>query len=237
MTGERRSIGDLVRLLSLSARMLAGRRFWVIPIVPLLWTTGAVLFIVFGWHEDDYVPADAQNLLIALPLTLLAIGLGVRVVAGEIDRRTLEIAYTVPGGAHRVWLAKLAAAALLLFVAELPLAGATYLFCSEYPLGALYGALQAATFYLVLAMALSTLFRSEAAGALVTAALLVVIFPFQQSDVRLSPFWNPVKLVEADPEQILAWTTQNRIGFALAIAALVVLAFGRAENRESLLSG
>ncbi len=237
MTGERRSIGDWLRLLVLSLRMLAGRRFWVLPIVPLLWTASAVLFVVFGWREEDYVPADAQNVLIALPLALLAIGLGVRVVAGEIDRRTLEIAYTVPGGAYRVWLAKLSAAALVLLAAELPLAGATYLFCTEYPPGALYGALQASVFYLVLALALSTLFRSEAAGALVAVAALVVVFPFQAADLRLSPFWNPANLVEAEPEQILAWTTQNRIGFALAIAALIVLAFGRAENRESLLSG
>jgi hypothetical protein len=237
MTAPRRSIGDLLALLVLSLRMLAGRRYWVLPLAPLLWSGSAVLFVALGWREEDYVAADAQNVLISLPLTLVAIGLGVRVVAGEIDRRTLEIAYTVPGGAHRVWLAKLAAALVVLVAAELPLGLATYLFCTEFPPGALYGALQAAVFYLVLALALSTLFRSETAGALVAVSAVVVAFPFQAGDVRLSPFWNPAKLVEYEPEQILAWTTQNRIGFALAIAALVVLAFGRAENREALLSG
>jgi len=232
---ERRSVADTLRLLALSARMLAGRRYWLAALAPLVWTAGAVFWVLVGWREEDYAPADAQNLLMAIPLTILAIGLGVRIVAGEIDRRTLEIAYTVPGGAHRVWLHKLAAAAILLVLAELPVAAGTYLFCTEYDPGAIYGALQGALFYLVLAMSLATLFRSETAGALVTVGALLLSFPFQAGDLRLSPFWNPANLIEADPEQLLAWTTQNRIGFALAIGLLVVLALGRAENRESML--
>ena len=90
---------------------------------------------------------------------------------------------------------------------------------------------------MVLAMAFSVLFKSEAAGALVTAAALVVAFPFQAGNTRLSPFWNPLNLTDADPVNVLSWTVQNRIGFALVCAALIALAFGRAENREKLLGG
>jgi hypothetical protein len=135
-------------------------------------------------------------------------------------------------------LAKLAAAVLLVLAAEGLLAGSVYLFCTEFEaVSTLYGAFQAALFYLVLAMAFSVLFKSEAAGALVTAAALIAAFPFQAGNTRLSPFWNPLNLTDADPVNVLAWTVQNRIGFVLVCAALIALAFGRAENREKLLGG
>jgi len=127
---------------------------------------------------------------------------------------------------------------LLVLAAEVLLATSVYLFCTEFdPVATVYGSLQAAFFYMVLAMAFSVLFKSEAAGALVTAAALVAAFPFQAGNTRLSPFWNPLNLTDADPVNVLAWTVQNRIGFALVCAALIALAFGRAENREKLLGG
>jgi ABC-type transport system involved in multi-copper enzyme maturation permease subunit len=214
--------------------MIAGRRFWIAPLLPLLWTAFQIFRLAIGWREEIYTPADAQNVLIGFPLTVLGIIFGMRIIAGEIDRRTLEIAYTVPGGTHRVWLAKLVAAFLLLVVAEALLAVATFLFCTDYPAGTLYGALQGAVVYMMLAMALSALFKSEAAGAMVTAALLTLNGILTN---RFSPFWNPLTREDSEFDLLLAWTTQNRIGFILAIGALALLAFSRAENREKILSG
>ena len=161
-------LAERLRLVRLAARLVAGRRFWIVPLVPLAWLGFQVLRWVMRWRPDDYLPADAQTVLIGVPLTVVATGLGVRIMAGEIDQRTLEIAYTVPGGTHRVWLAKLTAALLLLLSAEALLAAATFLLCTPFPIGALYGALQSSVFYMVLAMALSTLTKSEATGALLT---------------------------------------------------------------------
>jgi hypothetical protein len=42
-------------------------------------------------------------------------------------------------------------------------------------------------------------------------------------------------LVGTDADQLLAYTVQNRIGFVLVIAAVIALAFGRAEQRERIL--
>jgi hypothetical protein len=97
--------------------------------------------------------------------------------------------------------------------------------------------------YLVLAMALSTLFRSEATGALVTVGVLslnALFTDFGDSQGRLSPFWNPA--VPSLQEQhgaaeVLARTVQNRIAMVLIIAAIVALTFARAERREKMLSG
>jgi hypothetical protein len=230
-------MADRLRLLVLSARTIVGRRIWVAPLLPLAWIAFQILRVLSGLRPTAFAPADAQTLLIGVPLTLLGVGFGVRVIAGDIDRRTLEIAYTVPGGAHRVWIPKLVAGLLLLVVSEGLLALATFLFCTSFPPGALYGALQAAVFYMVLSMAFSALFRNEAAGALLAVATLAVNMPLQQADLPISPFWNPLKstLLGFDPSDVLAWTAQNRIGFLVAIVGLAALAFGRAEQRERLL--
>ena len=100
--------------------------------------------------------------------------------------------------------------------------------------------MQAASFYLILSMALATLFRSEAAGAMGTAAVLGLnglLSGFGAQQLRASPFWNPHVLDEADPTELFAWTLQNRIGIVLAMAAILSLAFMRANRRERMLGG
>ena len=230
-------VADRVRLLVLAARLLVGRRIWIAPLLPLLWIAFQIFRLLVEWRLEAYGPADAQTVLIGTPLAVLATGLGVRIIAGEIDQRTLEIAYTVPGGSHRVWLAKLSAALILLVVAEALLAVATFFFCTGYPPGALYGALQSAVFYMVLAMGMAALFKSEATGALVTVAIAFVNSLLQGANPRISPFFNPALLEDFDPADVAAWTVQNRIGFLLVIAAAALLTFGRAERREKLLGG
>ena len=226
---------DRFRLGHLAARLLSGRWFYLVALVPLMWSAFHALMLVSGGRAEAFEPVDAQNFLIGMPLSILAIFLGVRVVAGEVDARRLEIAYTVPGGSQRVWLAKLLAAWGILVVAELLLALATYSFFTSFPLSGLYGALQAATVYLVLAMGLAALFKSEVTGAML--AIVVLVVGTLASQTRFSPFWNPLTQGDAQASQILGWTVQNRIGYLLVIAALTSLAFVRAENREKMLAG
>ncbi|MCH7747506.1 MAG: hypothetical protein E2P06_11670 [Acidobacteria bacterium] len=226
-----------VGLLRLALLVVAGRRFWLLPLLPLLWLLFQAGVILIGAGEG-FTPSSAQGTLIGLPLTLLAVFFGIRIIAGEIDGRSLEIAYTVPGGCERVWWAKLFASALALLMSEALLAVATFIFFTPFPWSALYGAMQAALFYLVLSMAMATLFRSEAAGAMGTAAILGLnglISGFGENQVRISPFWNPYALENADPTELFAWTLQNRIGVVLAMVAIVALAFMRANRRERML--
>lgn len=240
MTAWRVTLADRFRLSALAARLLAGRRYWLAALVPLVWPALQAVLLATGGREEGFERAAAQGTLIGLPLTVLAIFLGVRVIAGEIDARRLEIAYTVPGGSHRVWLAKLAAAFGILVVAEGLLALVAWTFFTAFPPSALYGALQAAAVYLVLAMGLATLFKSEVTGAMAVAVVLSLnglLTGFGDRQVRFSPFWNPEALPDNQASQALAWTLQNRIGFLLVVAALTALAFGRAERREKMLSG
>ena len=140
--------------------MVAGHRYWVLPLLPLLWLVFQAVVIYLN-PEESLSGNEVQGPLLAVPMTALAIFFGMRIIAGEIDDGSLEIAYTVPGGVERLWVIKLAAAFLLLLASEVLLAAVVYLFFTPFPPGALYGALQAASFYLILAMAMSTLFRGE----------------------------------------------------------------------------
>ena len=236
----RERVRDRLRVVHLSARLLTGRRYWIAAFLPLVWPAFEAFRILVGWQPETYQPEEAQNILIGVPLSVLAIFLGVRVIAGEMDRRTLEIAYTVPGGAHRVWLGKMAAGVIILLAAEALLTAAALAFFTPVPMGALYGALQAAVFYFVLATGLAALFRSEITGAMAAVAILAfngLLTGFGGNQSRLSPFYNPLAIEGVSPEDILAWTVQNRIGCVVAIAALTALAFARAERREKLLGG
>ena len=129
---------------------------------------------------------------------------------------------------------------MLLFSLSL-MAVSTFTFFTDFPvLQTLYGAAQAAAVYMVTAMGLGNLFRSETAGALGTTALLgleaFLISRFGTAP-RVSPFWNPLAVEEADADQLFAMAVQNRIGIAFVIAAIVALTFSRAERREKMLSG
>lgn len=232
------SVVDRLLLLQLSMRLQFGRRFWIVPLLALAWPAYQALTLLAGWRGQSFDEADAQNALIGFPLVLLGIGLGVRIIAAEIEQRTLEVTYTVPGGASRVWISKLAAAALALGAAAALLAAVTAAFFTQYPLTALYGALQGAVFYLVLAAGLGALFRSEITAALVALVVLVLnglLTGFGSTTTRWSPLFNPLAAQNASASDVLAWTVQNRIGTALVIAALIALACARAERRERLL--
>jgi ABC-type transport system involved in multi-copper enzyme maturation permease subunit len=230
------SLAGSVMLLRLSIRLQFGRWAWLVPALAVLWPAYHALTILVGWRERAFEAADVQNGLIGIPLVVLAIGLGVRVVAAEIDQRTLEVTYTVPGGARRVWIVKLGAAAVPLLGAGVLLATIAVFFV-RYPLWSIYGALQGAAFYLVLSAGLGALLRSEITAALVASAVLAVngfLTGFGNLPTRWSPLFNP--LVVNNATDMFAWTVQNRIGFALLILMLVNLTCMRADRRETLLS-
>lgn len=238
MPGPGRWLIDTALLLRLSLRLQLGRWVWLVPLIALAWPAYMALTLLAGWRTENFAPADAQSGLIGLPLYVLAIGLGIRIIAGEIENRTLEVTYTVPGGVQRVWLSKLCAAVLPLVAAELVLAAITAAFFTPFPLTALYGALQGAVFYLVLAMGLGALLRSEITAALVVSVVLFLnglMTGFGELQTRLSPFFNPLAANQENQSEVLAWTIQNRIGVALVIGALIALSCVRAERREELL--
>lgn len=235
-------LGDAMEMLNLSMRLQLGRRFWVVPLLCLIWPLFQAFRILVLDETQGLSPSDAQNYLIGFPLVVLAIGLGIQIIAAEIEQRTLEVCYTVPGGAIRIWLSKIAAAAVLLIVAEIILALITVIFFTTFPWSALYGAFQGAVFYLVLGMSFGALFGNRLTAGVVTAALLVLnafITGFGDNPTRYSPLFNPLALENTGMVaiEVTAWTIQNRIGVALATLAIATLTFARADRREKLLSG
>lgn len=237
MSSRLRRLRAQFELFRLAGLAIAGHWVWLLIFLPLLWLAARALETLIS-PSGGFDPVNAQVGLMGIPMAILAIILGLRIIAGEMDGRSLEIAYTVPGGCQRVWWAKLAASALILIAAEALLALVAYFLFVEFPPVALYGALQGAVFYLVLSMAFATLFRSEVAGAMTTAAVLVFdLLILGSSGVRASPFWNPLAVQNTDPELLLTMAVDNRIGVLIAIALIIGLAFMRANRRERMLGG
>ena len=227
-------IKDYLRLTHLSIQLIAGRRFYITVLLPLLWPAFQVFLLLVGWRQSEIEAVNVQT-LIGLPLVIYAIGLGIRIIASEVDRRTLEVAYTVPGGSHRIWLAKMTASFCLLLFSEVLLAIFILVLFTSFPFVSFYGALQAAVFYMVVGMAFAAFFRSEISGAMATALLLTIniIIGFG-STMRLSPFFNPLA-IDSNMTDVSAYTIQNRILFIIVISAITLFTFSRVERREKML--
>jgi ABC-type transport system involved in multi-copper enzyme maturation permease subunit len=232
---------DTLELLHLSLKLQLGKRFWAYVLLPLLWPIFLSAFELIGLGDmDTPTPQMAQNLFIGGPIYLLAIAIGMQIISSEIEQRTLEVCYTVPGGAQRIWLSKLAAALLIIVTAILLLA----LFCrivfTPFPLAALYRVLQGAMFFLTLSMGAGALFRNKMTAGM--AAVVALFFTgaftgFGEIHPRFTPLFNPLRLAQTmSSEELLYWLLQNHLGFAMIIATIVVLSFSRVERRELMLS-
>ena len=230
-----------VRLVALALRAVAGRRYWIWPLIPALVPALFALFVGLGAAPVD--ETQVIRLPLGIPVAILAVALGVRIIGAEVDARTLEISYTVPGGAHRVWLARLFASACLILASEVFAALIVYVFLTDFPPGLLYTVFQGAVFHLVLAAWLGALLRGTITAAMVSAPLLffsmVVGSVGEPSAARFSALFNDTNAAASniDPALLLGYLVQNRIGYALVIAGVTLLAFGRAERREKMLSG
>jgi len=218
----------------LAVRLHLGRFFWAAPLLVLVWSVAHAGLSIAKLNPIAFNAANAQNWLIGVPLDILAIGIGIGVIADEIEQRTLEVTYTVPGGTRFIWMFKLVAAVLIILSAELLLALTTAVFFSSFPLAVIYRVFQGAVFFLVLAMGAGVLTRNKLSAALVAGGVLALMLSFS-FDNRWSPLFNPLADEYADSNLVTQWSVQNHLGFALVIAGIVSLSFSRAERRELLL--
>ncbi len=229
-------------LLRLAAVANTGHLYWVLPFaIAVIWLAGNHLAATFNL-QPTISAEDVQNKMLGGPLSLLAIVLGLRIIAGEINARTLEIVYTVPGGARQVWKVKLFAAIAVILVTQILLATYTRLVLTPFPIEALLGAFLSAMFFLVVSMGFSALFRSEVSGAIISAVIWMFFhlilhgFGEAQQQPLISPFYNPYASNVSEATNLLAKILQHRIGMTLLIVGIVCLAVLRGERREKLLS-
>ncbi len=225
-------------LVKISIPIVGGRRWWLAPILVSIWPAFQALRVLMGWQEGAFDGVAVQTTLIGFPLMILAIGLGLRIIGAEIEQGTLEISYTIPGGASRAWLGKLVGTVLILLFAEAVLALWCEIFFLPISFSALYGAFQESLFYLVTAMAMAVWSRSQITGAMLSALVFAInafLTGFGANPMRISPTFNSLALRHRSPEEVLAFTVQNRVGMALLITAIIAATFSRAERREKML--
>ena len=54
-------LAETLRLWRHAARMVAGRRLWIAPLLPLTWIAFQIFRLLVRWRTEDYTPADAQT--------------------------------------------------------------------------------------------------------------------------------------------------------------------------------
>ena len=236
-------VSQWLELIRLAMVAIAGHFFWIWPLVLVV---GWLSVHTFLEHDkiniiNSITVSDVQNRMLGIPLAILGGILGLRIIAGEINARTIEIIYTVPGGANRVWTIKLLAAISMVLLTEIVLALYIWFYFTHFPIEAMLGAFLAAMFFMVISMGFSALFRSEVSGAIIAAvlfgfSLLLLQGPGQESTKKFLPFFNPYAANIDESVNLLSFTLQNRIGYALVILGLICLAYMRGERREKLLS-
>ncbi len=224
------------RLVRLSMVGVAGRRFWLLPLAPMLWPALLKFFSVIG-EGGAPAPGAVAGWVLGLPTGALAVALGCRIVGGEVDQRTLEVVYTVPGGARRVWLARFAAASLLALGGELAAALVAHLTLVDIRPLDLVSCWIGSLFLLAVGLLAGAVFRGVITAALAAVPVLALSL-FMGGTVRFAPFFSAAALAgRFDPADVLVWTFQSRVGFLLLTALLVAMAVARAENREAMLRG
>lgn len=227
-----------IEVLRFAAIAVAGHKFWLIPIiVPIVWLLPQTGMEVLNWVT---IRDEGIAFRLSIPLAVVGLFLGLRIIASEINARTLEIVYTVPGGAEKVWWVKILASLMILLLTEAIMAVYTWFLITPYNLESLYGALQVGVFYMSVAMGFSALFRSEVSGAIVAVVALgfnIVFTEFGREQYWLSPIYNPHAIDNEGLRAIIAETLRNRIFIGLVTLMIFSLAFLRGNRREKLLSG
>jgi ABC-type transport system involved in multi-copper enzyme maturation permease subunit len=214
-------------------RLQMGHRFWMIPFSVLIWPLLQACLALVGWKQGGFDPIDAQNRLMGYPLYLMSIGIGSALIAGEIEKRTLEVSFTLPGGSAKIWVNKLIAVTFLIITAELILALCASLFFTSITGGMLIRVLQGAIFYLVLAMAAGALFKNSLIASIAVSFILLANSYF--IDVPWSPIFNPLILNNLETSELMQLMVQNHFIVIMAVTILALLTFLRAEQREALL--
>ncbi|MEW5251326.1 hypothetical protein [Microbulbifer discodermiae] len=224
-------VGALIRLWQLSIRWQLGIPVgWLLAIL-LLWP-GMHFLAASLWMENGYDLRQVQNQLIGFPAYLIAVLLGARLIAREVDKRTLEVAYTLPRGIGFVWWQKMWAASLLLCICTLCLALAAALL-RPYPGWILLQALAGTIFYFILACVLGTWLRSEFSAQLL--AFVALGFNLLASQNHWLPLFNPLRLEDVDSHQQWTMMWQN---FTLVTAVVLIcgsLAWLRIQSSENTL--
>lgn len=234
MNSTFKKIADTFLLIKLVTLLQFGRRYWLIFLIVSIWPLIHGTLLLLGWRTEEFNNINVQNFLIGFPLYCLAIAMGIRIVAHEIEHRTLEVSYTVPGGARKIWLSKLFSAMLLLLASEVLLALITSLFFTSYSLLSLYNAFQGAAFFLVFSMFAGALTKNE-----LTAALLAIAIGYLSLNIsnnKYSALFNPLEVTDIVASELFTWSIQNNIGYFFVIVSISALSFSRAENRETLLA-
>lgn len=227
-------------LLKLNTRILFADKF--------IYFAGAVfLYLLVAYIINYRMPivnritlGDALPPLLMIPMTVLAIFLGMQVIAAEKDKRTLETMFTIAGSPYKIWLIRFGTLHFILLLFTFGLATLTYFTFLDLPVvGATLHAY--APVYLIcnLTIYFAIKFRSGLGAAMVTAGtvLLSLMLSGILGDTRFFLYFNayadPPRQI--GPETWNLWMWQNKIGVFVLGSLLLFFSLRGLLRRERLL--
>jgi hypothetical protein len=233
-------VASTLRLARINLKLLFGRHWWLYLMVLLLWLGWLVVRVVMGWTEEPWQPDEVQNTVLTPPLLLLAVYLGMSAFAFEIDDRTIEGVFTVSGSRYRPWLVRIGTVVAFLVVADLLLAGLTWVFLVDFPVPAVAAnALVPPLLYFALALMFSLLFKGTIpAGLAVTPLLLLnaTVLAGALGRTRYNVFFNYLaRPTDIDETLWRIMAVQNRLVLLLVIGLILFYTVRLTDKRERLL--
>ena len=196
-------------------------------------------FLVFQPGEGFSVE-DALNILVQIPMAVLAIYLSMDIIASERDRDTLETLFSTASSHYTIWMTRMMSLHGILVLSAMAMSSLSYVLFAEFPfiLGGLNAVFPAyfmanLTFYFAVSVR-----SSNAAGMLSLGCLLLVLmFSSSLSGTVYNLFLNPFN-VPASVDLSL-WDDRvliNRVSIAGLGGLLLFLALRKMERRERLLT-
>lgn len=185
---------------------------------------------------------SVQNAILALPTVLLAFFLGSQVISSDQENRSLEVVLSLPKGKTALWVLRLVVAAAFSGGIAFLLAVLSWIFVASFPLFPVWlHSLFPILFFAALAFALSVMFRSGTAAALVCSLFLALVVMTQGAWKSgalfyIYPFLNAYLPPEGTMPEV--WTravATNRIGVLVAVSSLLIAALAGMRRRERLL--
>jgi len=230
------------RLAHLELRRSTGGRALYLAGGCLVWFLMIGLWNALATQNDPMEGSSIQNAILALPTVLLAFFLGSQVISSDQENRSLEVVLALPRGKTVVWILRLFVATAFAGGIALILSVLSWFFVASFPFLAVWlTSLFPIAFFASLAFALSVLFRSGTAAALVCSLILALIIMTQPAWhsgalFYIYPFLNPLLPPDGTlPESWARAFAANRIGVLVTVVSLLVGGLAGMRRRERLL--
>jgi hypothetical protein len=230
------------KIFRLQIQVIFSRRVvWFLGAI-VVYMTALYLINYFVAPPNDRIPTEALYIMVmTMPLSVLSLYLNMQVIVTEKEQRTIEVMFTTAGSRYRVWLLRLGALNILLFLVSLGMSAIAFFTFTDFSIPGMACNVFATVFFIGnVTLFFAVRLRSGLGAGMVTALVVILhLFSagvFDYADTRYFLLFNPYEIPgQMDPQTWDVWTWQNRIGTLVVGGLFLFFALRGMENRDRLL--